>query len=134
LYREQYPARRHPTHTDLRNYFQCVRQEQLVRSRTQRGSSERVRLRVLTAVDPNSSVREISRIHGIPRSIASPILRNSRFHPYCISLIHELTANNFALTSNSTQVLLTELNETLHTSRTLKNIRQVFFVPAITHF
>jgi len=31
------------------------------------------------------------------------------------------------LTNNPTQVLLTELNETLHTGRTLKNITHIFF-------
>jgi len=42
-----------------------------------------VRLTVLVAVtvNPNISVREISPIHGIPRSIAR-ILRSPRFHPH----------------------------------------------------
>jgi len=36
----------------------------------------------------------------ILRSIASRILKSSRFHPYRISLIHALAANNFALKVN----------------------------------
>jgi len=42
IYRERYPDRRHPMHTILRNCFQRARQGQLVRSRTQRGSSETI--------------------------------------------------------------------------------------------
>jgi len=101
LYCERYPDRRHSTHMVLRNCFQHARQKQLVRSRAQRGSS-RVWLTVLVAivVNPNISVQEISCIHGISRSIASWILRNSCFQPYRISLIHELTANDFALRVN----------------------------------
>jgi len=38
------------------------------------------------------------------------------------------------LISNTTQVPLTESNETLHTGRILKKIRHVFFIPAQTHF
>jgi len=68
LYRERYPARRHPTYTVLRNCFQRTRQGQLVRFRAQPNSSETVRLTVV-AVNPNISVQEISRIHDISCSI-----------------------------------------------------------------
>jgi len=38
------------------------------------------------------------------------------------------------LTSNTTQIPLTESNETLHTGRTLKNIRHVFFYTCLNSF
>jgi len=50
------------------------------------------------------------------------------------AISRRVIVSRLRLTSNTTQVILTELNKILHTCKTLKNIRYVFFLSAQNHF
>lgn len=96
LYRDRYPARRHPNRSRIKNLTSRARDGNMrrrQRTRQQYGDNDPRVLTLLALVflNPQYSTREMTLETGIPRSTISYIFRKIKVHPYHITLTQALT-------------------------------------------
>lgn len=98
LYAERHPDRRHFRRGVFKRLADKLRTTGSIRNqRKGRECPEEIVVDVLAAVsqDPHTSTRNIARDRGISQTTVSRVLRENKFHAYHISLLQELSANDF---------------------------------------
>lgn len=98
LYAERYPNSVEKTcRKTIRKLTERAQQGSLKRIRQKSGPNAEKSLVVLDAavLNPQISIRQIERQHGISKSTANRILKINRFHPYHIHLTHQLEPRDF---------------------------------------
>ncbi|XP_026827661.1 uncharacterized protein LOC113562427 [Ooceraea biroi] len=96
IYAERYPGRRHADHKTIKRYVQRVKNGHVKRRCRRRQVPSLLEIGVLgvATLNPNTSLRQIERLHNVPRSSVSRYLRYTKFHPYHIALHQELNDND----------------------------------------
>lgn len=98
LYRQQFPDRRCPSRSTMRDLEQRLRQGHLQRHRPRANREDPRLITILAAVhlNPHISLREIEAEIGIPRSTAQRLLHAAKFNPYHVTLVQSLSGDDFA--------------------------------------
>ncbi|EZA50195.1 hypothetical protein X777_11334 [Ooceraea biroi] len=99
VYAQQYPNRRHPADHQIRNIEIRSRtnlfHRQRQRNRLQNNNAPRVlTILGLVHINPQISIRQAQNQIGIPKATIHCILQSVRYHPYHITLVQELNAND----------------------------------------
>ncbi|CAL1678200.1 unnamed protein product [Lasius platythorax] len=96
VYRNRYPERKHPNHSEIRYLEQRARQGHLRRYQEHRvyNNEDDVRVLVILAtihLNPHTSSRVMAREIGISKTTILRILKKVKYHPYHITLTHTLS-------------------------------------------
>lgn len=96
IYAQRHPGRRHPDYKTIKHCVQRLKDGHVKRHRRRRQVPSLPEIGVLgvATLNRNISLRQIERLHNVPRSSASRFLRNNKFHPYHITLHQELNDND----------------------------------------
>lgn len=114
LFNEKYPdsSVNQSTISRILNKFTDTGSVQNIKGRGRQKIGEDTQLDVMLDVteNPQSSVRNLARHHGISHSTVWRLLRKEKFHPYKIKLLHELNEDDPDRRLNFCETMMERLN------------------------